>query len=700
MNRARRVSRRRIAVALALAGLLSCLALPHRARVASALAASGGDDRPRAASSVNASSGRLVFASERDDNYEIYIMDADGSSQFRLTSNMAADREPSISRDGARVAFTSNRDNNPEIYVMNADGSSQTRLTNTLADEGSPAFSPDGSQIAFVSNRTGHDEIFVMNADGTGVTNLTNNAADDNDPEWSPDGSAIAFTTDRDGNEEVYRMTSTGGAQVNLSNNAADDAHPAWTPIKIYFQSDRGENFDIYSMNVDGTAQTRLTTDPAFDLEPSGGTGSARVAFTSARDGSFELYFMNADGAAQTRLTNADGSNDLEPSVQTILAPPAPQASTVQFSVSTQSVSEGAGAATVTVTRTGSTAGAATVDFSATGGTASEVNDFTPAFGTLRFAAGETQKTFNVLITENAIAEFDETVNLTLSNATGAGFGALTTTTLTIVDNDAFTAAANPIDGAEFFVRQHYADFLNRAPDAAGLAFWASQITSCGNDAACIERARVQVSTAFFVSIEFQETGFFVIRTQRAAFGRKSDTAATRIRLTQFLMDSQDVGQNVQVGVGAWQAQLDANKNAYAEQTATSADFIARYPLSLTAAEYVDALFATAMVTPTAAERQAAITAFGAGGTAGRAAALRAVADSNSLRGAEFRPAFVLMQYFGYLRRNPTDPPDNNDAGYQFWLAKLNQFNGDPVAAEMVKAFITSIEYRARFGPT
>ncbi len=93
-----------------------------------------------------------------------------------------------------------------------------------------------------------------------------------------------------------------------------------------------------------------------------------------------------------------------------------------------------------------------------------------------------------------------------------------------------------------------------------------------------------------------------------------------------------------------------------------------------------------------------AITAFGAGGSVGRVAALRKVADSDSLRAAEFRPAFVLMQYFGYLRRNPTDAPDMDDSGYQFWLAKLNQFGGDFQAAEMVKAFIVSTEYRSRFG--
>jgi hypothetical protein len=119
----------------------------------------------------------------------------------------------------------------------------------------------------------------------------------------------------------------------------------------------------------------------------------------------------------------------------------------------------------------------------------------------------------------------------------------------------------------------------------------------------------------------------------------------------------------------------------------------------MSAAQFVDSLFASAGVTPTAAERTAAISAYDGGGATGRAAALRLVVDSTSVRQAEVNPSFVLAQYYGYLRRNPTDAPDFSDGGYQFWLAKLNQFTGDYLAAEMVKAFTSSIEYRQRFGP-
>ncbi len=138
---------------------------------------------------------------------------------------------------------------------------------------------------------------------------------------------------------------------------------------------------------------------------------------------------------------------------------------------------------------------------------------------------------------------------------------------------------------------------------------------------------------------------------------------------------------------------LDGNKNAYAAQVKNSAAFQSRFPQTNPSA-YVDALYASAGVAPTPAERQAAIDAFTSAFSpeAGRTAALRAVADSASVRAAELNTAFVLLQYHGYLRRNP------DEEGYNFWLGKLNQFNGNYVAAEMVKAFITSAEYRARFG--
>jgi cytochrome c peroxidase len=252
------------------------------------------------------------------------------------------------------------------------------------------------------------------------------------------------------------------------------------------------------------------------------------------------------------------------------------------------------------------------------------------------------------------------------------------------------TPAPNRIDAVPFFVAQQYRDFLSREPDAAGQSFWEGNINECGVDPACAEVKRVNVSAAFFLSIEFQETGFYLIRAQRAAFGRRSDNAS-RMAFATFLPEARALGVDVVVGQGDWRGRLDLNKQAYAERVVAGAEFIARFPEAQTAVQYVSALYASAGVAPTQGETDEAVLAFGAGGTTGRAAALRKVAESGSLTRAEFDPAFVLMEYFGYLRRDP------DEAGYQFWLGKLNQFNGNFVEAEMVKAFLSSDEYRARF---
>jgi hypothetical protein len=159
------------------------------------------------------------------------------------------------------------------------------------------------------------------------------------------------------------------------------------------------------------------------------------------------------------------------------------------------------------------------------------------------------------------------------------------------------------------------------------------------------------------------------------------------------------------VGIGDWEAQLENNKQAFAANFVSRARFTTAYPLTMEPAAFVDALYANAGVTPSAAERTSVIDEFGSATTTGdtpaRARVIRRVADNSALKQQELNKAFVLMQYFGYLRRNPYDPPEQSldYAGFNFWLAKLNQFNGNYIAADMVKAFLVSGEYRHRFGP-
>jgi hypothetical protein len=252
------------------------------------------------------------------------------------------------------------------------------------------------------------------------------------------------------------------------------------------------------------------------------------------------------------------------------------------------------------------------------------------------------------------------------------------------------------IDDTDFFVQQQYVDFLSRFPDQSGFAFWQNDINQCGTDANCVAVHRVNVSAAFYLSIEFQSTGYFVYKTYKAAFGNLQNLPVP-VRRETFMPETRSIANGVIVGQGDWQAQLDANKTAYAQSFVQRSAFQTKYTASMDAASYVGALFTTAGVTPTSGEQQAAVAAFGAGGTAGRAAALRSVVESQTLQNAEFNKAFVLLQYFGYLKRNPDDAPDADFSGYNFWLTKLNQFNGDFNRAQMVTAFITSIEYRNRF---
>jgi hypothetical protein len=262
----------------------------------------------------------------------------------------------------------------------------------------------------------------------------------------------------------------------------------------------------------------------------------------------------------------------------------------------------------------------------------------------------------------------------------------------------------NPIDDVDFFVRQHYVDFLNRQPDPTGFEFWKNEILSCGSDAPCTEVKRINVSAAFYLSIEFRETGYLVHRTYKAAY-RLIPGTPVPIRLNEFLPDTQLIGQNVIVGQPGWENQLNNNQNAFFQDFVTRTRFTNTYATSMTPTAFVDALFANTGITPSATDRTAAINEFGGAGniadSAARARALRRVAENADFDRAESNRAFVLMQYFGYLRRNPNDPPEPalDFAGYNFWLNKLNDFGGNFVQAEMVKAFLSSIEYRQRFAP-
>jgi hypothetical protein len=264
----------------------------------------------------------------------------------------------------------------------------------------------------------------------------------------------------------------------------------------------------------------------------------------------------------------------------------------------------------------------------------------------------------------------------------------------------------NPIDQTDFFVRQQYADFLNRPPDASGLGFWKGQIDQCGADTKCKDAQRINVSAAFFLSIEFQETGYLVERTYKTAYGDATGNstfptshtlAVPIVRFNEFLTDQRAISGGVIVNQGDWQTALENNKVAYFNSFVQTPRFTTKYFSNMLPTEYVQTLNRNAGSPMSATEQAQEITALTTG-SKNRARVLRDIAEHPNLAKAELNRAFVLMQFFGYLRRNPDDAPDRDHTGYDFWLTKLNQFNGDYIGAEMVKAFITSAEYRRRFG--
>ena len=283
------------------------------------------------------SQAQIAFSSNREGNWEIYVMDVDGENQQNLSNNPSDDRDPSWSPDGKRIVFLSNRDGfkhgliiTYEVYVMRTDGGNQQRLTENPGHEWDPSWSPDGKRIAFTSDRDGrfNYEIYVMDADRQNEQRLTENPDGDDDrhPSWSPDGERIVFSARRDGHfenkfgitYEIYVMDADGGNQQRLTENRKNDWYPSWSPDgkRIVFASDgKGElqNFEIYVMDADGQNERRLTKNRQNDRDPSWSPDGKRIAFASYRKGDAEIYVMNVNGKNLQNLTNNPHHDDINP---------------------------------------------------------------------------------------------------------------------------------------------------------------------------------------------------------------------------------------------------------------------------------------------------------------------------------------------------------------------------------------------------
>lgn len=357
-----------------------------------------------------------------------------------------------------------------------------------------------------------------------------------------------------------------------------------------------------------------------------------------------------------------------------------PATSIVVSGATSFAVNEGQGGATVVFTRMGNTASPATVGYATSdtagltncnvfNGVASSRCDYAASVGTISFAAGESFKTISIPVVDDAYAEGAETFTISLNNPNGLVLGPPTTATITINDNDTVNGQ-NPIDQTAFFVRQHYIDFLGREPDPAGFLGWQNTINNCppGN----ITCDRIHVSGNFFQSSEFQQRGYFVYRFYPVSFGRKPDYA-------EFIPDFAKVSGFLS------DAELEAAKQTFIAEFMSRPAFVSTYN-GLSNMQYVDTLLAEAGVT--SPHRDFWIAALG-NGTRTRATVLREISESPEVYNKYYNQAFVVMQYFGYLRRDP-------DALYLFWIQELETTGN---ARNMINGFMNSLEYRFRFGP-
>ena len=575
------------------------------------------------------------------------------SAVIILTFGTSAFSQTPSQRVNGKIAFTSDRDGNLEIYVMNPDGTNQVRITSNNVVDVCPTWSPDGRKIAFVSQKQdGSFAIFTMNADGAGrteVTALNGSRLVASDTiltrwrllSWSPDGGRIAF----------------------------------------HDYSDVSESIDIFIVNVDGSGRQNLTADHAhLDLTPVWSPDGSKILFS--RYDMYEgyvgtmLHTINPDGTNLTRLLNgfADGWNEDTPDWS-------PFVNKIVYSVNRWDWVFDLYIANPDGTERQFFHGCDWTDNSC------KLDALTPGF-----SPDGTKIVFSMLDFRTITPQ-----KLYVKNLDGTGLMLLT-------DNGSSPSwqpllsetCPNPIDCTGTFVSQHYRDFLNREADPDGLAFWTSQIASCGADQSCIEVRRITDSGSFFLSIEFQETGYLVYRLYKVAYGDMPG-APVPVSFGEFMPDTQTIGRNVIVKQAGWEQVLENNKRAFITDFVQRTRFTAAFVPSMSASEFVDKLNLNAG-NPLSQTERAQLASDLLSGTRSRADVLRAVAEHPNVASGEFNRAFVLMQYFGYLRRNPNDAPDENLNGYNFWLSKLNQFNGNYIQAEMVKAFLSSSEYRQRFG--